>query len=55
MTITFNPGPSQLSQETVTDIAEIAASGLLSASHRSDRVRDVLKAAVAGLRQRLAA
>lgn len=53
MTITFNPGPSQLSTATRDDIAEITASGLLSVSHRTDPIRDIVKHAVAGLRHAL--
>ena len=49
--ITFNPGPSQLSAQTVQDIAEITASGLLSTSHRTDPVRDIVKRCVANMRR----
>src|SRR5437016_1391953 len=52
--ITFNPGPSQLSAETIADIADIAASGLLSKSHRSDAFVAVSGAAFGGLREKLA-
>jgi len=44
--ISFNPGPSQLDAATVRDIQEIAASGLLSASHRSETVRALCREAV---------
>jgi phosphoserine aminotransferase len=52
--ISLNPGPSQLSAETVADIADIAASGLLSKSHRSDAFVEVSRAAFGGLREKLA-
>jgi phosphoserine aminotransferase len=52
--ISLNPGPSQLSAETVADIAEIAASGLLSKSHRGDAFVEVSRAAFGGLRRKLA-
>lgn len=50
MVVTFNPGPSQLSQATYDDVAEIAASGLLSVSHRTDPVRDIVKRCVSDMR-----
>jgi phosphoserine aminotransferase len=52
-TVSLNPGPSQLSPETVADVAEIAASGLLSKSHRGEAFVAVAKEAFAGLRVRL--
>src|SRR6185295_7372512 len=53
-TISLNPGPSQLSAATIADIAEIAASGLLSKSHRGDAFVEVSRAAFGGLREKLA-
>jgi phosphoserine aminotransferase len=52
--IHLNPGPSQLSEATLADLREIAASGLLSRSHRSDAFVEVSRAAFQGLRERLA-
>jgi phosphoserine aminotransferase len=52
--ISLNPGPSQLSAATIADIADIAASGLLSKSHRSDAFVAVSRAAFGGLREKLA-
>lgn len=52
--ISLNPGPSQLSAATVADIAEIAASGLLSRSHRGDAFVEVARAAFGGLSEKLA-
>lgn len=49
--VTFNPGPSQLTAATMADVARIAHSGLLSTSHRTDRVRGVVRDAVDGLRR----
>lgn len=53
MVTTFNPGPSQLSELTRNDIAEIVASGLLSVSHRTDAIRDIVKRCVSGMRSAL--
>lgn len=47
--ITFNPGPSQISPAIADDLAAIARSGLLSTSHRTERVREVVRAAVEGI------
>jgi phosphoserine aminotransferase len=52
--ISLNPGPSQLSDATIADIAAVAASGLLSRSHRSAAFVEVSRAAFGGLRERLA-
>jgi phosphoserine aminotransferase len=52
--ISLNPGPSQLSAETIADIADIAASGLLSKSHRNYAFVEVARAAFGGLREKLA-
>lgn len=51
--ITFNPGPSYLTADTLQDIQEIAASGFLSLSHRSDTFSEVSKQAIEGLRKQL--
>ncbi len=48
--MTFNPGPSQLSAATMDDVRELAGSGLLAASHRSDRVRTVVRESIEALR-----
>lgn len=52
--ISFNPGPSQLSAATLADLAEIAASGLLSKSHRGRDVVDVCRAAFDGVARAMA-
>jgi phosphoserine aminotransferase len=52
--ISFNPGPSHLDAATVAEISEIAASGLLSRSHRGPQVIEVVRAAFEGLRRHLA-
>ncbi len=48
--ITFAPGPSQITNTTMDAIAEIAVSGFLSCSHRSQRFKDVCQQAIEGLR-----
>lgn len=48
--LTFGPGPSQLTADTVDAIREIAVSGFLSSSHRGQWFKDVCKTAVEGLR-----
>jgi phosphoserine aminotransferase len=48
--IHLNVGPSHLSDDVLRDVAEIAASGLLSESHRGPAVMDTLKAAVVNTR-----
>ena len=48
--VTFNPGPSQISPQVIADIHEIADSGLLAESHRSARVKTVVKDAVSAMR-----
>lgn len=52
--VSFNPGPSQLSAATIADIAEIAASGVISTYHRSDEFVELARAAFGGLRAKLA-
>lgn len=52
--ISLNPGPSQLSQETLADLAEVAASGLLSRSHRSGEFVAASRAAFSGLAEKMA-
>jgi phosphoserine aminotransferase len=52
--ISLNPGPSELSDETLADLREIAASGLLSLSHRGAAFVEVLRAAFGGLAERMA-
>lgn len=54
MPVTFNPGPSEIPPETLRDLEDIARSGLLSASHRGERVRAVLKDTVAAMREAMA-
>ena len=51
MTITFNPGPSHVSEQTLADVSDIAASGLLSTSHRTDCFREIVRSAVGGMRR----
>jgi len=48
--VTFNPGPSQVPPDVIADIHEIADSGLLTESHRSERVKTVVKGTVAAMR-----
>ncbi len=48
--LTFNPGPSQLSDETKADITQAAKSDLLSMSHRSPQFSEISRQAVEGLR-----
>lgn len=47
--ITFNPGPSELTSQTIELLKEIADSGLLSLSHRGSKFKDVCQKAIAGL------
>ena len=51
--LTFNPGPSQLSPKIRRAICEIAASGFLSLSHRSQAFMEVSKQAIEGLREKM--
>jgi len=51
--ITFNPGPSQLSPETIQSMLEIAKSGFLSQSHRSQAFMEVSQKAIDGLLTKL--
>lgn len=53
MRATFNPGPSQLAPGVESDLSEIAASGLLSASHRSGQVKSMVMEAIAATRRAL--
>ncbi len=41
--ITFSPGPSQLDAHVATDLREIHESGLLSASHRTAAVQEIVR------------
>lgn len=50
---TFNPGPSKLAPGVEPDLAAIAASGLLAASHRSAEVKKVVRDAIAAIRAAL--
>jgi phosphoserine aminotransferase len=52
-TLTFNPGPSQLSPTTVQYIHSLADSGFLSESHRSDAFSVMSEKALRGLRKSL--
>lgn len=54
MPVTFNPGPSQISAATVSDIQELAASGLLSVSHRTTEVRELVLRCLRDLRRVMA-
>lgn len=51
--LTFNPGPSQISQATLEHLREIAESNFLSASHRSQAFRDCCQKALTHLRESL--
>ncbi len=51
--ITFNPGPSQLSDRIKEGITELSHSGILSISHRSQDFKDLCKKALEGLRESL--
>jgi phosphoserine aminotransferase len=48
--VTFNVGPSQLRNEVIEHINDIASSGFLSASHRNDWFSKVSEEAIEGLR-----
>ncbi|MDA1194698.1 MAG: aminotransferase class V-fold PLP-dependent enzyme [Planctomycetota bacterium] len=52
-TVCLNIGPSQLSAAVRQDVADIAASGLLSSSHRGPVVRAEVSAAVANMHKAL--
>lgn len=51
--ITFNPGPSQLSPKILLAIEDIARSGFLSCSHRSQAFEEVSRKAIEGLREKM--
>lgn len=51
--VTFNPGPSYLTPDTLRAIQEIANSGFLSKSHRSQQFSDVSKQAIEGMHRQL--
>ena len=51
--VTFNPGPSQISTETLQAIKDISTSGFLSQSHRSQTFMDVSRRAIEGLREKM--
>lgn len=51
--ITFNPGPSQLSETIHEGILEIASTGLLSLSHRSKAFASICQKALEGLRKNM--
>lgn len=51
--VTFNPGPSQLLRGVADDIERITRSGLLSESHRGERVRETTASAQAALSELL--
>jgi phosphoserine aminotransferase len=53
--ITLNPGPSQLSPETVTDIHRALADGIVSISHRSTKFTEISRDCIQGLRELLKA
>lgn len=48
--VTFNPGPSQVSQETLRDMESAMREGVLTMSHRSTHFRTISELAVRGLR-----
>lgn len=50
--LTFNPGPSQISDATKQDILDITQSGLLSVSHRAKPVIDMVKSSIELLREK---
>ncbi len=50
-TLTFNPGPSQLSAETKQDIRDAIDANVPEISHRGDAFTDISRATIAGLRQ----
>lgn len=52
-TITFNPGPSQLTPKIVEAIQDISQTGFLSQSHRGTVFMDISKQAIEGLRQKM--
>lgn len=50
-TITFNPGPSQISQETKNDIREAIENRIIEISHRSKEFDAISQSAIKNLRQ----
>ena len=53
-TISFNVGPSQLSDEVQRDIVAVNESGILMESHRGPVVQDLLRRTCAKLKQAMA-
>lgn len=51
--LTFNPGPSQLSPNVIRDIQQLAISGFLSISARTDAFKEVNKSAIEGFREKM--
>lgn len=51
--ITFNPGPSQLSEEVIADITAIAEEGILSWSHRSEAFNELSREAIETFREKM--
>ena len=51
MTISLLPGPSEITRATLENLQEIAESGILSESHRSQAFKDVCQSAVDGLKR----
>jgi phosphoserine aminotransferase len=51
--ITFNPGPSQISHETMQDIRELSESLYLSLSHRSATFSEVSGQAIEGMHKKM--
>lgn len=49
--LTFNPGPSKLSEETQRDITDAVTEGICSISHRSKEFTELSRRAIEGLRQ----
>ena len=51
--ITFNPGPSQLSRNTIDNIHDVAESGILSWSHRSKDFSNLSKQTIELFKQKM--
>lgn len=51
--ISFNAGPSYLSEESLNALHEVVSSGFLSVSHRSDQFTEISRQAIEGLREKM--
>lgn len=53
MSISFLPGPSEITEKTLANLQEIARSGLLSESHRSPVFKQICMSAVQGIQRNM--